>query len=154
MKPLTRLENFLAKIAGDPDAKMDMKPKTRKEMYLDAIANGSGGGSGGSGSGTMKVIFVTLPGETGETVTVDKTFEELYQAVQNGAYVYAVREASPIIYHLMSATEQGVAFSYVSVGTEVVQDVLGVESDNRAVRMTRRYPNEWRNHVQNFLVPQ
>lgn len=103
----------------------------------------SGGGSGGGGSvEPLIVTFTQILSETGITVTADKTFEELYQAVQNGAYVYAVREASPIIYHLMSATEQGVAFSYVSVGTEVVQDVLGVESDNRAVRMIRRYPNE------------
>lgn len=37
MKPKTRLENFLAKIAKDPDATI-MDPKTRKEVYLDKIA--------------------------------------------------------------------------------------------------------------------
>lgn len=37
MKPKTRLENFLAKIAKDPDATV-MDPKTRKEQYLDQIA--------------------------------------------------------------------------------------------------------------------
>lgn len=37
MKPLTRLEHFLAKIAGDKNAKA-LTPKTRKEYYLNEIA--------------------------------------------------------------------------------------------------------------------
>lgn len=91
----------------------------------------------------MKVTFDVQ--QDGSAVTADKTFEELYQAVQNGAYVYAVRESATIIYHLMSVSEEGVAFSHVSVsdGTinEVVQEVLGIGSDNNAVFMIRRYPN-------------
>lgn len=32
MKPKTRLDNFLAKIAGDPDADTSMEPKSLKEQ--------------------------------------------------------------------------------------------------------------------------
>lgn len=44
MKPETRIENFLAKIAGNSDAK-EMEPKTRVEHFLNDIAEN--GGSGG-----------------------------------------------------------------------------------------------------------
>lgn len=37
MKPKTRFENFLAKIAGDKEAK-DIAPRTRVEHYLNEIA--------------------------------------------------------------------------------------------------------------------
>lgn len=50
MLPLTRKENWLAKIAGDPDADENMKPRTREEYFLNEIAeNGGGGGGGGAG---------------------------------------------------------------------------------------------------------
>lgn len=145
MKPLTRLENFLAKIAGDPDAKMDMKPKTRKEMYLDAIANGSGGGSGGSGSGTMKVTFDVSEDEMGTTVTADKTFAEVLTAVQDGRYVYAVENEFPDIYQLYSATEVDVAFSRISIHkgekyTTVDQTLLTIDSKNVCDVLTSSYP--------------
>lgn len=42
MKPLTRIENFLAKIAGNPAANAEMKPRTRKEYFLDEIAQNAG----------------------------------------------------------------------------------------------------------------
>lgn len=38
MLPLTRLENWLAMIAGDADADEAMKPRTREEKYLAKIA--------------------------------------------------------------------------------------------------------------------
>lgn len=44
MKPITRLENFLAKIAGLPNA--NLTPRTRKEYFLNAIAAHGGGGGG------------------------------------------------------------------------------------------------------------
>ena len=42
--PVTRKEHFLAKAAGESVNTPD--PITREEMYLDAIASGSGGGGG------------------------------------------------------------------------------------------------------------
>ena len=58
MKPKTRLENFLAKIAGSADAK-ELKPKTRIENFLNDIAEKvtdiySSQGDGGSGSGVSE----------------------------------------------------------------------------------------------------
>lgn len=98
-------------------------------------------GGGGGGGGALKVTFDVQ--QDGSAVTADKTFEELYQAVRNGAYVYAVRPHDPAIYHLMSAFALEVSFSRVSVsdGTEVMQEVLAIASDNNAVFMIRRYPN-------------
>lgn len=51
-------------------------------------------GGGGGGSGTMKVTFDV---QSDDDVTADKTFEEVYQAVENGAYVYAVKQQGPEI---------------------------------------------------------
>lgn len=44
MKPKTRLDNFLAKIAKDPEADTSMEPESRKEYYLNKIAENSGSG--------------------------------------------------------------------------------------------------------------
>ena len=49
MKPNTRIDNFLAKIAGDPDANEAMIPRSPEEYYLDQIAQNGGGGGGGGG---------------------------------------------------------------------------------------------------------
>lgn len=41
MKPNNRTENYLAQIAGDPDAVSGVDPKTRDEYYLSEIAKNS-----------------------------------------------------------------------------------------------------------------
>ena len=94
----------------------------------------------GGGSGTMKVTFDV---QSDDDVTADKTFEEVYQAVENGAYVYAVKQQGPEIYHLMTAFALEVVFSLVSVsgGTEVVQEKLSIDSNDNAVRQIASYPN-------------
>ena len=84
MKPKTRLENFLAKIAGSSDAK-EMEPKTRVEHFLNDIAQ-SGGGSGG-GAGVFWVNITSPDG--GTTWTADKTVDEVIAAVYGGKMVYA-----------------------------------------------------------------
>lgn len=43
MKPLTRKEIFLAKIAGED---VDIEPLTREEVFLNQIAESGGGGGG------------------------------------------------------------------------------------------------------------
>ena len=43
MKPRTRLDHFLAKIAGDKSAK-NLTPRSSKEYYLNEIAENGGGG--------------------------------------------------------------------------------------------------------------
>lgn len=79
MKPKTRFENFLAKIANDEDAK-EMMPRTRVEHYLNEIAM-NGGNSGENGN--ILVVHGTLGeekeynGQTYYEVTLDKTIEEI-----------------------------------------------------------------------------
>ena len=80
MKPKTRLENFLAKIAGNNDAK-DLKPKTRIEHFLNDIAEKiKGGGSGESGNQTF-VVHATYDLNNGRAV-LDKTASEIIEAVE------------------------------------------------------------------------
>lgn len=59
-------------------------------------------GGGGGGGGALKVTFDVQ--QDGSAVTADKTFEELYQAVRNGAYVYAVRPHDSKISQLIGRT--------------------------------------------------
>lgn len=69
MKPNSRIDNFLAKIAGDPDANEAMEPRSPEEYYLDQIAK-----NGGSGGGVL-VVGVDM-----QTFTLDKTWQEIYDA--------------------------------------------------------------------------
>lgn len=55
--PITRKEHFLAKAAGE--SVNTPEPITREEMYLDAIASGSGGGGSGGGGGGSALPDVT-----------------------------------------------------------------------------------------------
>lgn len=93
MKPNTRIDNFLAKIAGDPDANEAMVPRSPEEYYLDQIAQNGGGGGGGSDSSVLVVHDVDG--------TLDKTWKELWDAInaeklvllftpyQNGDFYYS-----------------------------------------------------------------
>lgn len=111
MKPITRLENFLARIAKDPDAR-DITPKTRKEYYLNEIAAGGGGGS--------FVIHATLgEGEQeGEyTITADKTPAEAASAISNGIM--------PVIMLDMGEMILAVPFSYVATPAVVFSTEFG-----------------------------
>ena len=48
MKPITRTEQYLSAIAGESELPQNMKPITREEYYLQAILDkGAGGGGGG-----------------------------------------------------------------------------------------------------------
>ena len=68
MKPKTRLENFLAKIAGSSDAK-EMEPKTRVEHFLNDIAQSGGG---------VFVVHYVLQYPSGVTVT--ESYEDVVAA--------------------------------------------------------------------------
>lgn len=81
-KPLTRGEVFLNAVAtGDASNLPD--PKTREEMYLEAIAQGGGGGG-------ALVVHVTATTSGNSTIyTCDKTAAEMYAAMQTGVVVIA-----------------------------------------------------------------
>lgn len=61
LTPMTRLESYLAKIAGEDIITPEVK--TRLEYYLNEIAE-NGGGGGSSGGGGLVVVFSETPLET------------------------------------------------------------------------------------------
>lgn len=77
MKPRTRKENYLAKIAKDPDA-VEMTPKTRTEHYLNEIAENGG------------EPFIVLLTPTGVDLsgTMDKTVAEIDAAWNAGREIW------------------------------------------------------------------
>ena len=72
--PVTRKEHFLAKAAGESVNTPD--PITREEMYLDAIASGSGGGGGGDN----RFVVHCTPTAEDYSGTMDKTVSEMFNA--------------------------------------------------------------------------
>lgn len=97
VKPKTRLENLLAKIAGNKEAKA-IKPKNKGEALLNEIADnqgegggGSGGGSGGSGGALIATVTQTYDEYYNRWAYIwngDKTFGEIYDAMSEGKTVY------------------------------------------------------------------
>lgn len=116
MKPLTRNENFWAKIAGDPDADRTMEPVTRSEHYMDKIAekmneastevpavtasdngkvlsvvDGAWAAAEGGGGGMLEVTFTwTEDPEVpyGSRPSADKSWEEIQEAYASGRFIY------------------------------------------------------------------
>ena len=93
MKPQTRRENFIAKIAGDKDAiQMTPDPNDRMEGWLNAIAENGGGGAVG--------IVCDLTFEMRESapiITATMTAGELWSALQSG---------SSLLFRLASGTTE------------------------------------------------
>ena len=91
MKPKTRLEWFLAKIAGDTDATGSMTPRTRREYYLKEIADANA--SGGSGYDIV-VSTENWLSETASDYTVTWDYPSVLAKVRNGELVTGV-----LVYH-------------------------------------------------------
>ena len=133
--PETPLERFLAAAAGMDGITLD-EPVTRIEKYLYKIAQGSGGvpavedadkgkylhanestgdlewaTAGGSGGGVL-VASMNL-----ETMTLNKTWQEIHDAVLNGGAVLQI-EAMGIAAQLSAANNNGTYI--VSIVTDKV----------------------------------
>lgn len=91
MKPLKRIEHFLAKIAGDSSAK-ELTPKTRDEYYLNEIAE-NGGGSGGGG-GNVLTLYAGMKDETTPWAYKNQERTEEYESYEEA--LDAVRSADVI----------------------------------------------------------
>lgn len=76
--PKTRTEHFLAKIAGDPNAK-ELTPRTRREYFLNEIAENVGGSGGGSGGANITILDgrTTVTDNDGDTVKTI-SFKDIY----------------------------------------------------------------------------
>lgn len=86
LKPKTRREKFLAKIAGE---EISIAPKTRREKFLAKIANAESGddeSESGSGGGVFKVTFIF--GDN-DKFLADKTVSEIIEAYEAGKLIYA-----------------------------------------------------------------
>lgn len=92
LTPLTRLEQFLAKIAGD-DIELP-EVKTRLEYWLKEISE-NGGGGGGSSSGLVVNIIEIPPVDPQENPTyrLDKSAGEIIDALRSGRPVVAVGDS-------------------------------------------------------------
>lgn len=91
MKPITRLEHFLAKLARDKDAE-PITPNTRMERYLNKIAE------------NMGTLFVHFEKVGPETLSADCSIMDIVHAVQSGRnvvaqYIDAYLPISLLVFH-------------------------------------------------------
>lgn len=101
IKPLRRIEHFLAKIAGSPYAK-DLTPITRKEYWLNEIAK-SGGGGGGGGANILTLYVNSLSSDPSkayknpECTEEYESYNEASDALRNADIIQIVdkTESSP-----------------------------------------------------------
>jgi len=90
IKPLRRIEHFLAKIAGSSYAK-DLEPITRKEYWLNEIAK-----SGGGGGANVLTLYLgreestTWAYKDPECTEKYATYEEALNAVKNADVIKAI----------------------------------------------------------------
>lgn len=88
LTPKTRKETFLA-AAGGQDVTTPT-PITREEVFLDAIAKGGGSGGGSSGGGTLKVNMTETESGDKTIYTLDKTWKQISDAIENGTIPYMI----------------------------------------------------------------
>ena len=93
MKPLTRRETYLNAIANGETNVPD--PITREETYLHQIAMNGGSGGGGGGGGGVFLVNMTFD-EATNTETLDKTWQEIYDAAQNGLVFLTASSATDL----------------------------------------------------------
>ncbi len=145
MKPKTRLEWFLAKIAGDSDATGSLTPRTRREYYLKEIADKpSGSGlpevtSADNGKGLTvqdgewavtpsNIFWVQIEDsedeETGDIVyTLATPLAELVQAADAGAkafYAILCGILCPVYFDYHGATDWEIMVNCVEIAVKQV----------------------------------
>lgn len=101
MTPMNRKEVFLKAVADGSASPLE--PMTREGLWLDAIieAIAEGGSGGGSSGGGVLVASMNL-----ETMTLNKTWQEIHDAVLNGGAVLQI-EAMGIAAPLSAANNNG-----------------------------------------------
>lgn len=80
-RPLSRKEEYLAKIAGQAGVQKPDYPMSRTEEYLDYIAeNGGGGGGGTSSFETLELVI----DPDHNTISTTKTVREIIELYTSG----------------------------------------------------------------------
>lgn len=102
-KALDKIADVLTETTNDSNGSIEYS----LSVIADALANGGGGGT----SGAMAVTF-TMDLST-ETITADKTFAQISQAIANGEYVYA--KYGDDVYQLASVRDNRISFLIVIV---------------------------------------
>ena len=127
--PITRKEQYYAKMAGE-DISIP-EPITREEQYLDEIAEGGGGGGGGGSSSALVVHEVDG--------TLDKTWQEIYDAMANGTIVIVIYEGVDNVAHNIAVSILHVEGSDYMV-TCVCADNNGVYTSPYVAESANGYP--------------
>lgn len=157
VKPKTRLENLLAKIAGNKDAK-EIKSKTKSEALLNEIADNQGEGGGSGGSGGALIVTMTQDEPGGLRWDSETTYGEVYEAMLAGRPVFFKCEGEPFnsdgqehtqrpVYPVLyvdfdpdgNDPPDDVLYGYV---TFCLPNIFGVQwSDISIIRFNGQYPN-------------
>ena len=95
MKPLRRIEHFLAKIAGSEDAE-DLTPINRKEYWLNEIAKNVSGGGSGSGAKVL-TLYVDAANTTSRGWHKAYKDPEMTQEFESFEEAKAAAESADII---------------------------------------------------------
>lgn len=133
MLPLNREENFLAEIAGDPDANEEMIPRTRKEIRLNEIANRIGS-LGGSGFDAVVLKYHDGDNTYWRAVTGDYTamYNKLMRDIPVFICIYEHGEddqgLTHVCYNFLMAEAVGIFNEYVFFATD--GDFLIWDSEN------------------------
>lgn len=77
-------------VVGGGGTESVIQPKTRFEYFLDKIAKALGGEEGGTGGGSFVVRVNEIVMENGTKYELDKTWQEISDAIEAGMYCCVV----------------------------------------------------------------
>lgn len=119
LKPSSREEAVLAKIAGIEDPMVDaFEPSSREEWFMNQIAERMGEGGGGSGGGSVFVDFTA----SGAKFIATKTAGEIFNLIMDGnAVVFRRKEGDlAMLMPCLGASNVSEYRFYVCMGRDVV----------------------------------
>lgn len=131
MKPQNRKELLLDAIANGKAP--DITPESREEAYLKKIAEKAAGGGGGA-------LIIEVTSEDGWTFVPSVTYQEAFDAIMSGKNVYLnyPDERNSMFIRFQSINNQGLLeFVYVWGGndTEVNISMYCFEKDNNVYKV-------------------
>ena len=99
-------------------------------LLASVLTGGSGGGGGGGSGGGNNALIVRLSG-TPANFTIDKTYNEIAEAVSNGRYVMLTNEFGNLVANLNSIDGDECLFtSCFAAATSIEVLTFAVNQDN------------------------